>query len=141
MTDTAALNATPTTAEIGLAEVNAILGEGDNFAVQPANTIRLTKTHHEAFLAIFDHSSRHEARRVTWEQFINAMKHVGFTVESRNGSIRKFKPPTDWNVTPVTFHRPHGPHMNGNLEEWQKRALKGKLQGTYGWAMSTFVVE
>jgi hypothetical protein len=140
MTDTVELNATPTTTEAELAEVNAILGKGDNVAIQPANTIKLIQTHYEAFLAIFD-SSRNEARRVTWKQFINAMTYVGFTVESRNGSVRKFKPPADWDVTPVTIHRPHGPHMKGNLEKKQKMDLKDKLEDAYGWDMSTFVVE
>jgi predicted RNA binding protein YcfA (HicA-like mRNA interferase family) len=141
MADTGKLNAIPTTAETELPEINATLGEGDNIVVQSASTIRLTQRHYEAFLAIFDYSSRNEARRLKWKDFINAMTYVGFAEETSKGSVRKLKPPAGWDVTPLTIHQPHKPHTNGNLEKKQKSDLKKKLGDAYGWDMSTFVVE
>jgi hypothetical protein len=89
----------------------------------------------EVFWSLLDRSEQHGP--VNWSDFTAAMTGLGFTLETRYGSVMRFAPPTTMAMQrPLTIHRPHGSKMEGR----KKDHIAARLRDVYGWHRNTFEV-
>lgn len=93
------------------------------------------------FSALFHQSSMKDApsKEVIWDNFLAAMRAIGFDGKKVYGSVWRFTPPTSGVLvteTPINFHEPH-PH--GKLSFWDARRFGRRLNRAYGLGSASFV--
>ncbi|KAK5652149.1 hypothetical protein OQA88_10791 [Cercophora sp. LCS_1] len=73
----------------------------------------------------------------SWTTFTSAMGEIGFPVIPKFGSVFTFFPPKTMDVQkPLTLHRPHQPHIEGE----KILVFARRLNRAYGWGERTFEV-
>ncbi|CEJ91784.1 hypothetical protein VHEMI07476 [[Torrubiella] hemipterigena] len=101
--------------------------------VTSAVPIQVSASTAKTFSTLFDKSRARGA--VTWSELEAAMAELGFSVESKYGSIYTFTPPaTMQGANPLNLHRPH----SSKYEGYRVLLLGNRLKRVYDWNMNSF---
>lgn len=92
--------------------------------------------------ALFHRPSAPRVNEVEWDDFVRVMAHIGFGIESGNGSSYSFRVASRNAIFPVhslgeviTVHRPH---PRTALSFIQMRETRRTLTNAFGWSTDTF---
>ncbi|CAN8097618.1 unnamed protein product [Discula destructiva] len=79
---------------------------------------------------------------ILWDEFVSAMRDVGFLCFRIAGSAWYFwpnsqVPPSAWIISPIIFHEPY-PYHDSKLSHIMVRDIKRRLERAYQWDSDTF---
>lgn len=101
--------------------------------VTSAVPIQVSASTAKTFSTLFDKSKARGA--LAWVELEAAMAEVGFSIESKYGSIYTFTPPaTMQGANPLNLHRPH----SSKYEGYRVLLLGNRLKRVYNWNMNSF---
>ncbi|KAK5110324.1 hypothetical protein LTR85_001277 [Meristemomyces frigidus] len=102
---------------------------------QSAPTVAATKRAVEVFSKMFADDAESGSKGSDWDQFVHAMKDVGFTARNSAGSAVVFDLADKGKIV---FHRPH---PVAKIDPILLRAMGKRMAKWFGWCRESFVLD